>query len=81
MAFDQIKYQNEYNKKKYVMKNLAIPVKEYEKIDEYRRKKGYKSFTNFILDVIRKEMNENPSKITIGDINQQGDNNNIQIKG
>lgn len=39
MAFDQIKYQNEYNKKKYVMKNLAIPVKEYEKIDEYRRKR------------------------------------------
>ena len=80
-GYNKINYNNEYNKKNYVIKNLTIPIKEYNDINNYRIEKGYKSFNSFVMELIRREMNEDKGKISIGDINQSGDNNNIQIKG
>ena len=79
MQFDQIKYQNKYNKEHYARVNVCIPIEDREKVYEHWKKKGYKSFNAYINDLIRKDMNNEPGNINVGDINQQGSNNSINI--
>lgn len=78
MPFDQIKYQNKYNKEHYARVNVCIPLDDKDIIYEHWKKRGYKSFNAYINDLIQKDMKENKS-ISVGDINQQGNNNSINI--
>lgn len=79
MTYDKIKYNNQYNKENYARLSIQIPKQDREKIDNFWRSKGYKSFNAYINDLIRKDMNETNNNIQVGDIKQNGDNNSINI--
>ena len=73
------KYKNDFQKEKYDRIIVNVEKGEKQIIEEHRRKKGYKSLNNYITDLIRKDMNESPSNISVGNITQKGDNNSINI--
>lgn len=80
MAFNQFKYQNNYNKEHYARLSIQVGLEEKSKIDEHWKSKGYKSFNSYVNDLIRKDMNEDTSKnINVGDIAQNGNGNSISI--
>lgn len=58
MAFEQIKYQNKYNKEHYARLSIQVPLEDRPMIDAYWKKRGYKSFNAYVNDLIRKDMNE-----------------------
>lgn len=74
------KYKNDFQKEKYDRIIVNVEKGEKQIIEEHRRKKGYKSLNNYIKDLIRKDMNESPSNISVGNITQKGDNNSINIR-
>lgn len=78
MAFDQFKYQNQYNKDKYDRCIFNVPKGKKEVIEKHWRKKGYKSLNAYVVDLIDNDMNSNKN-ITVGDITQQGEGNSINI--
>lgn len=78
MKFNQIKYQNDYNKEHYARLNICIPKEDKEKMFDHWKKKGYKSLNQYVNDLIQKDM-ESSKNISVGDINQQGNNNSINI--
>ena len=55
--FDQIKYTNEFNKKKYDRITLIVPKGQKEVLKEYAKIKGV-SLNEFITSLIRKELND-----------------------
>lgn len=75
------KYKNDFQKEKYDRIIVNVDKGEKQIIEIHRKKKGYKSLNNYITDLIRKDMNESTdnSNITVGDINQNGNNNSINI--
>ena len=79
MAYDKIKYNNQYNKENYARLSILVPKAERETIDMHWKKKGYKSFNSYVTDLIRKDINNNNVNIQVGDIAQNGDNNSINI--
>lgn len=81
MAFDQIKYNNQYNREHYARLSVQVAKEERESIDNHWKAKGYKSFNSYVNDLIRKDMNEGSTNktISVGDIKQNGDNNSISI--
>ena len=58
MAFDKVKYNNTFNKEHYARLGVQVPIEDRPKIDEHWKSKGYKSFNAYVLDLIRKDMNE-----------------------
>lgn len=58
MAFDKVKYNNAFNKEHYARLSIQVPIEDRPNIDKYWKSKGYKSFNAYILDLIRKDMNE-----------------------
>lgn len=80
MAFNQFKYQNNYNKEHYARLSIQVGLEEKAKIDKHWKSKGYKSFNSYVNDLIRKDMNEDANKsINVGDIAQNGNGNSINI--
>lgn len=80
MAFNQFKYQNNYNKEHYARLSIQVGIEEKEKIDTHWKNKGYKSFNAYVNELIRKDMNEDTSKsINVGDVTQSGNGNSINI--
>lgn len=59
MAFEQIKYQNEYNKEKYDRCIFNVPKGQKKVITEHLKKRGYKSLNAYVVDLIDKDMKEN----------------------
>lgn len=58
MPFDQIKYQNQYNKDHYSRMSVLVSLDERPLIEAHWKKRGYKSFNAFVTDLIRKDMSE-----------------------
>ena len=79
MGYDKVKYNNQYNKENYARLSIQVPKGEREYIDTHWKSKGYKSFNSYVMDLIRKDMNESASSIQVGDISQNGNNNSINI--
>lgn len=56
--FNQIKYQNEYNKQKYDRITIMAPKGMKDKIRETSKKCGMKSANEFILTAIEEKINK-----------------------
>lgn len=68
--FNKVKYKNDYNKEHYARLSIQVPLEDRDKIDEFWKAKGYKSFNGYVTDLIRRDMNENgKSNVKIGRIN------------
>lgn len=66
--FEQFKYQNNYNKENYARMSVLIPIEDKEIIEEHRKKLGYKSFSSYALELIRKDIfGESKNKTDIHD--------------
>lgn len=76
--FDQSKYIQEYAKNKYKRVPLDMKKEDYEIALEHSKRKGYNSFNAYIKDLIKKDI-ESSGGISVGNINQQGNNNSINI--
>lgn len=79
MTFDKKKYDQAYVKDKY--DRLPINVKKGEKeiILKRAKEKGFNSITEYIKDLIYKDINSGNQNITIGEINQNGNGNKISF--
>lgn len=77
--FNQAKYIQEYQKEKYDRCIFNVPKGKKQEIQAHFKAKGYESLNQYINDLIRKDMNESGSNISVGDITQNGDNNSISI--
>lgn len=77
--FNQAKYIQEYQKEKYDRCIFNVPKGEKKRIQEHWQKKGFSSLNQYVNDLIRKDMNEDSSNINVGNINQSGENNSINI--
>lgn len=80
MAFEQIKYQNKYNKEHYARLSIQVPLEDRYIIDNHWKSKGYKSFNAYVNELIRRDMNELQATINVGGITQNCDNGTINIK-
>ena len=79
MAFEKVKYNNQYNKEHYARLNIQVPLAKKNEIENHWKSKGYKSLNAYVNDLIDKDMSNNPS-ISIGNVvNQTGDNNTVNI--
>ena len=76
--FNQTKYIQEYQKEKYDRCIFNLKKGEREILKVHYEAKGYKSLNQYVLDLIKKDM-EADKTIIVGDINQQGENNSITI--
>ena len=56
--FNAVEYKNQYNREHYARLGVQVPIEDRPKIDEHWKSKGYKSFNAYVLDLIRKDMNE-----------------------
>lgn len=70
MTFDKKKYDQQFTKENYDRIPLNVKKGEKAKIAEFAKKKGYNSITEYIKELIRRDMNENEkSNVNIGKIN------------
>ena len=53
--FDQQAYKNAFDREKYEVVKIRVPVGEREKIKEQAREKGYTSTNSYVLDLIKKD--------------------------
>lgn len=60
--FDQVKYQNKYNKLNYDKFSIMVPKGKREKIIEHYKKIGYKSMNQYIITLIDQDMNGGGTK-------------------
>ena len=58
MAFEQYKYQNEYNKEHYARLSVQVAKEDKNMLEHHWKRKGYKSFNAYVNDLIRKDMQE-----------------------
>lgn len=80
MTYDKVKYNNQYNRENYARLSVQVPKNDRESIDIHWKNKGYKSFNAYVLDLIRKDMNESAPAKSVGNVHiQQGDHNTITI--
>lgn len=59
MTYDKVKYNTEYNKANYTEMRFRVSKTEKPIIDQHWKRKGYDSFSAYMKDLIRKDMNEN----------------------
>lgn len=57
-TFNQAKYIQEYKKEKYSRAVIDFKKDEKEKITSHWKQQGYKSFTEYIRNLIEKDMNQ-----------------------
>lgn len=74
--FDQIKYQNDYNRENYARLSVLVKKNDKPNIEQHWKNKGYKSFNAYVNELIRKDMNDNSMGVNI---KQSGAFNNIKI--
>ncbi len=79
MTFDKKKYDQKYVKNNYDRIPLNVKKGEKEKIAQHAKNKGFDSITEYIKDLIYKDMNSKNSNIKVGNIKQNGNNNSINI--
>lgn len=79
MVFIKKEYDQEYAKKNLKRVPLDMQKDEYERMVEHARKKGYTRINTYIKDLIAEDMRKCDQNITVGNINQQGNNNSINI--
>ncbi len=71
--FNSTKYKNDYNKEHYARLSVLIPIEDKSDIEKYWKKKGYKSFSAYANELIRRDMNnDKDANIHIENINQNG---------
>ena len=56
MVFNQIKYNNKYNKENYDRLNIQVPKGQKAEIEKHWKAKGYKSLNAYVNELIRKDM-------------------------
>lgn len=80
MTFDKKKYDQEFTKKNYDRIPLNVKKGDKAKIAEHAKQKGFDSITEYIKELIRRDMNEEngKSKVNVGKIENQ-DGGTIQI--
>lgn len=78
--FNAVKYKNDYNREHYARLSIQIPLEDRNKIDEFWKTKGFKSFNAYVTELIRRDMNgeSGKSKVNVGKIENQ-DGGTIQI--
>lgn len=54
--FDATKYKNDFQKEKYDRIIVNVPKGQKNIIDDYARKKGYKSLNSFVVDAINEKL-------------------------
>lgn len=52
----ELDYRNKYQKENYYRAVAMIPLSEKDNILNYIKEKGYKSFTSYVLELIKKDM-------------------------
>jgi len=62
MGFDQIKYNNQYNKEHYARLSVQVPISERETLDNHWKNKGYKSFNSYVNELIKRDMDNHNTK-------------------
>lgn len=72
MAYEKVKYNNEYNKKNYTAVTIRLQKGQKEIIEEYRKSKGYSSLNSYINHLIYKDMGISENKQNINVENNQG---------
>lgn len=78
--FNATKYKNDFAKQNYDRANITFPKGKKALIEEYRKAQGYKSLNAYINVLIDNDMkSEKEKNINVGDINQNGDGNSINI--
>ncbi len=77
--FNQAKYIQEYQKEKYDRCIFNVPKGQKKVIQAHYEKLGFTSLNQYINELVRKDMNESAPSITVGDINNQGVGNTINI--
>lgn len=63
-TFDQVKYNNQYNREHYARLSVNVRLEDRADIDAHWKKKGFKSFNSYVNDLIRRDMYEDPEKAT-----------------
>lgn len=77
-AFNQAKYIQEYKKEKYSRAVIDFKKDEKENITNHWKKQGYKSFTDYVKNLIEKDMGQ-CTNICIEDKSHSQNNNSIHI--
>lgn len=73
MTFNKKKYDQQFTKDNYDRIPLNVKKGEKAKIAEYAKQKGYNSITEYIKELIRRDMNENKkSDVNIENIDNEG---------
>lgn len=62
--FNQVKYNNQYNREHYARLSVNVKLEDRTEIDEHWKKKGFKSFNSYVIDLIRKDMYKENNKVT-----------------
>lgn len=57
MAYEKVKYNNEYNKANYAEIKLRVPKDLKPVIEEHRKNLGYDSTNAYIISLIKNDMN------------------------
>lgn len=71
--FDQVKYNNQYNREHYARLSVQVRLEDRAEIDAHWKSKGFKSFNSYVNDLIRKDMfesNDKAAKINHVDSNE-----------
>lgn len=58
MAYDKIKYNNEYNKENYADIKLRLPKDMKQEVEEHFKAKGFTSMNSYIKALIEADMNK-----------------------
>lgn len=77
MTFEKKKYDQKYVKDNYSRIPLNVRKEEKEIIIKRAKEKGFPDVTKYIKDLIDKDLNS--KNISVGNVNQIGDNNSINI--
>ncbi len=73
MTFDKKKYDQQFTKENYDRIPLNVKKGEKAKIADFAKKKGYNSITEYIKELIRRDMNEiEKADINIENIDNEG---------
>ena len=72
------KYKNEFNKTKYYRIPIMFPNEDKELLINTIKNRGYDSINAYVKALIYKDINSDKN-ITVGNVNQIGDNNSINI--
>lgn len=79
MKFNKYEYDTQYRKEHFKRVPLDMPISEYEAMKKRMEAIGQKRVNSYIRDLIMRDINNDSQNITVGNINQQGNNNSINI--